>query len=126
VLLVVIAIFLGREMVSMLVGEAALPEHQDAIEAALLDGEDITRIIHLRTLHLGPDEVLVAAKVAVPGAESAADIAESVDAAEARARAAVPLRLQIVIEAAPFDPSEARRDRESWEVDPAPEPDAAD
>lgn len=123
VLLVVIAIFLGREMISMLVGESALPEHQDAIESALLDGEDITRIIHLRTLHLGPDEVLVAAKVAVPGAESAADIAASVDAAEARARAAVPLRLQIVIEAAPFDPdAPVDEDRETWEVDPTPQP----
>src|SRR5699024_9099250 len=118
----VIAVFLAREMISMLVGESALPEHQDAIEAALLDGEDITRIIHLRTLHLGPDEVLVAAKVAVPGATSAADIAAAVDAAEARARASVPLGLQIVIEAAPFDPSEAGGDRETWEVDPTPEP----
>ncbi|MGC5628428.1 cation diffusion facilitator family transporter [Georgenia sp. Z1344] len=122
VLLVVIAIFLAREMISMLVGESALPEHHDAIERSLVDGEDIERIIHMRTLHLGPDEVLVAAKVAVPAVETAADVARAIDAAEVRARDSVPLRLQIYIEPAPFDEGAIPAGRETWEVDPAPDP----
>ncbi|MGC5616595.1 cation diffusion facilitator family transporter [Georgenia sp. Z1491] len=126
VLLVVIAVFLAREMISMLIGESALPEHQAALERALVDGEDIERVIHMRTLHIGPDEVLVAAKVAVPAAETAADVARAVDAVEARARASVPLRLQIYVEPAPFEDGRSpAHDRETWEVDPAPEPPAA-
>lgn len=97
VLLVCIAIFLSWEMRSMLIGESALPEHHAAIEAAL-PGEGIDAVIHMRTLHLGPDEVLVAAKVAVDGSDSAAQIATAINAAEARVRSAVPLRVQIYVE----------------------------
>jgi cation diffusion facilitator family transporter len=96
-LLVVIAIFLALEMHSMLIGEAAMPQHQDAIEAALA-GEGIDRVIHMRTMHLGPDDVLVAAKVAVTATDSAEEIAAAINGAEERVRASVPLRLQIYIE----------------------------
>lgn len=96
-LLVCIAIFLSWEMRSMLIGESALPEHHAAIEAAL-SGEGIEGVVHMRTLHLGPDEVLVAAKVAVDGSHSAEEIAAAIDAAEGRVRAAVPLRVQIYVE----------------------------
>ncbi|MDD9204854.1 cation transporter, partial [Georgenia sp. 10Sc9-8] len=58
-LLVVIAVFLAIEMASMLIGESALPQHHHAIEAALV-GDGVDSVIHMRTLHLGPDEVLVA------------------------------------------------------------------
>jgi len=97
VLLVVIAVFLAIEMHSMLIGESALPAHHDAIEASL-SGEGIDRVIHMRTMHLGPDDVLVAAKVAVTATDSAEEIAAAINAAEARVRASVPLRLQIYIE----------------------------
>ncbi|WP_127131939.1 cation diffusion facilitator family transporter [Georgenia sp. SYP-B2076] len=97
ILLVVIAIFLAREMASMLLGESALPAHHDAIEKALR-GEGVDEVIHMRTLHLGPDDVLVAAKVAVSANDSAEQIARAIDAAEVRVRAAVPLHLQIYIE----------------------------
>ena len=97
VLLVVIAVFLAIEMHSMLIGESALPAHHDAIEASLC-GEGIDRVIHMRTMHLGPDDVLVAAKVAVTATDSADEGAQAINAAEARVRAAVPLRLQIYIE----------------------------
>jgi cation diffusion facilitator family transporter len=96
-LLVCIAAFLGWEMRSMLIGESALPEHRRAIEEALA-GPGIERVVHIRTLHLGPDDVLVAAKVAVPATATASSIAAAIDDAEARVRAAVPLRLQIYIE----------------------------
>jgi cation diffusion facilitator family transporter len=97
VLLVAIAVFLAWEMTSMLIGESALPEHQRAIEAAL-PGPGIEHVLRMRTLHLGPDDVLVAAKVVVPADATARDVARAVDDAEARVRASVPLRLQIYLE----------------------------
>ena len=96
-LLVVIAVFLAWEMRSMLIGESALPEHQAAIEAALA-GDGIDGVIHMRTMHLGPDDLLVAAKVAVTATDSAEAVARAIDGAEARVRESVPLRLQIYIE----------------------------
>lgn len=89
-LLVVIAVFLAFEMASMLVGESALPEQQAAIHAALSDSEHIERVIHLRTLHIGPDELLVGAKVAIRPDLEASTIATAIDTAEAAVRAAVP------------------------------------
>ena len=66
-LLIVVAVILGVEVKSLLVGEGASPADVDAIKAAAVDGNDIERIIHMKTLYLGPDEMLVAMKVAVPG-----------------------------------------------------------
>jgi cation diffusion facilitator family transporter len=96
-LLVVIAIFLAREMASMLIGESALPSHRRAIEAAL-PGDGIDRVIHMRTMHLGPDEILVAAKVGVPEGATAERIATAIDRAEVRVRASVPLKTLIYLE----------------------------
>jgi len=97
ILLVVIAVFLAMEMYSMLLGESAMPEHHAAIEAAIAGGA-IVGVIHMRTLHLGPDEVLVAAKVAFDPGASATDVAREIDAAETRIRASVPLKLTIYLE----------------------------
>ena len=97
-LLVVIAVFLAVEMKSLLLGEGAAPAQVRAIEAALVDADAIPRVIHLKTLHLGPEELLVAAKIAVDAGESAAGVAEAIDAAEARVRAAVPIARVIYLE----------------------------
>lgn len=97
-LLVVIAVFLAFEMSSMLVGEAALPEQQEAIAAALADAGLVDRVIHMRTLHVGPDELLVAAKVAIGGDDTAASIAAGIDEAEKAIRTAVPTARYIYIE----------------------------
>ena len=97
VLLVVIAVFLAIEMASMLIGESAVPEHHQAIEKALV-GDGVDEVIHMRTLHLGPDEILVAAKVAVTRTDTAEEIAMAIDEAEQRARAAAPLAMQIYLE----------------------------
>lgn len=97
VLLVLIATFLAIEMNSMLLGESALPEHQDSIEAAVV-GDGIRSVIHMRTLHLGPDRVLVAAKVAVEQGATAEQVAHAIDGAEVRIRASVPLDLVIYLE----------------------------
>jgi cation diffusion facilitator family transporter len=100
-LLVVVAIVLSLEMKSLLVGEAASPDQQRAIMAAL--GGDpqsaVQRVIHLRTLHLGPEELLVCAKLAVAHADFAYQVAAAIDAAEQRARECVPgLALVIYLE----------------------------
>ena len=97
-LLVVIAGFLAVEMNSLLIGEAATPADVEKIRGALEAGDDVERVIHLRTLHLGPDEILVAAKIAVAHDESAATVARAIDAAEHRVRTAVPLARLIYLE----------------------------
>ena len=97
-LLVAVAVVLAIETKSLLIGESATMEHVAQIEAAVVDGDSIERIIHMKTLHLGPEELLVAVKVGVPRAATAADIAAAIDAAEIRIREAVPIANVIYIE----------------------------
>jgi cation diffusion facilitator family transporter len=97
-LLVAVAVFLAMETKSLLLGEAATPEDVRRIESALIDGDSVERIIHMKTMHLGPEELLVAAKIAVPKDESAEDVARSIDSAEKRIRAAVPIARLIYLE----------------------------
>ncbi|MEU1625644.1 cation diffusion facilitator family transporter [Streptomyces sp. NPDC020096] len=97
-LLIVIALVLAAETKSLLLGESAGPETVAAIRAAAVDGEVVTRVIHMRTLHLGPEELLVAAKIAVQHDDTAAEVARAIDAAEARIREAVPIARVIYLE----------------------------
>ena len=97
-LLLVIAVFLALEMSSMLVGESAVPEQTAAILAALESEPRVERVIHLRTLHTGPDELLVAAKIAVRHYDTAAAVASAIDGAERRVREAVPESRWIYLE----------------------------
>lgn len=96
-LLVVIAVVLAKETKSMLLGEAATPADLAQVRAALV-GDGVEGVIHLRTMHIGPEELLVAAKVAVPAASTAGDVATAIDAAEQRVRAAVPIATLIYLE----------------------------
>ncbi|WP_280313157.1 cation diffusion facilitator family transporter [Nocardia abscessus] len=97
-LLGVIAVVLIVEMQSLLIGEGATPEENGKIRANLVDDTRIDRVIHLKTQYLGPEELLVAAKVGVvPGLDVAA-IANAIDDAEARVRAAVPAARVIYLE----------------------------
>ncbi|MFF3609993.1 cation diffusion facilitator family transporter [Streptomyces sp. NPDC002463] len=98
VLLVLIALVLAAETKSLLLGEAAGTEEVKKIEAAVVDGETVTRLIHMRTLHLGPEELLVAAKIAVQHDDTAAEVANAINAAEERIRAAVPIARVIYLE----------------------------
>ncbi|MEU1311416.1 cation diffusion facilitator family transporter [Streptomyces cinnamoneus] len=97
-LLVLIALVLAAETKSLLLGEAAGPEQVARIRAAAVDGESVTSVIHMRTLHLGPEELLVAAKIAVRSEDTAAQVARAIDAAEARIREAVPIARVIYLE----------------------------
>jgi len=96
-LLISVAIVLVIETKSLLLGESAVPVQVAAIERAL-PGDGIDRVIHLRTMHLGPDELLVGAKVAMPAELSLADAAAAINAAEERVRAAVPSARVIYLE----------------------------
>lgn len=97
-LLIVIAIFLAIEMTAMLVGESALPEEVAAIRKALEDSSGVERVIHLRTMHVGPDELLVAAKIAIHESDTGAQIAQAINEAEASLRSAVPSAKYIFLE----------------------------
>ena len=96
-LLVTIAVVLAIEMKSLLVGEGASPTVVRAICDAL-PGEGVDDVIHMKTLHLGPEELLVAAKVSVPSALTADAVASAIDAAEKRVRDAVPIARVIYLE----------------------------
>jgi len=98
VLLVCVAVVLAVETKSLLLGEGATPEAVARIEAALVADPSVQRVIHMKTMHLGPDELLVAAKIAVAPTDSAAEVARSIDSAEARIRAAEPVARMIYLE----------------------------
>lgn len=97
VLLVAIAAILAVETKSLLLGESASKSDVAKIEQAISDGGS-TRVIHLKTLHLGPDELLVAAKITVESQENGTQIAADINNAEQRIRAAVPIATAIYLE----------------------------
>lgn len=98
VLLVVIAIILAIETKSLLLGEGAEAHDVAALEKAVTDGPEFERIIHMKTLYLGPEELMVAAKVAVPAGVTAEVLARSINTVEGRIRAAVPTARVIYLE----------------------------
>jgi cation diffusion facilitator family transporter len=108
-LLATAAAILAVEMKSLLIGEAASAEVQRMIVAALEDGPEVDRVIHMRTVHISPDSILVAAKIAVRATDSAAQIAAGIDAAEKRVRAAVPIAGTIYLEPDIYRPSRANQ-----------------
>ncbi|HSL06558.1 MAG TPA: cation diffusion facilitator family transporter [Pseudonocardiaceae bacterium] len=97
VLLGVIAIILIVETKSLLIGEGSGPVEERTIRQALVGG-GVDRVIHLRTQYLGPDELLIAAKIAVPVTMSSTEIARIIDEAEVRVRGAVPAARIIYLE----------------------------
>ena len=122
VLLIAIAIVLAAETKSLLLGEAAGVANVKKIETAIVDGDRVTGIIHMRTLHLGPDELLVAAKIAVQHDCTAAEVAAAIDSAESRMREAVPIARVIYLEPDIYSQTEAAKgaDREATPGGPAP------
>ncbi|HST63801.1 MAG TPA: cation diffusion facilitator family transporter [Mycobacteriales bacterium] len=108
VLLGVIAVVLIVETKSLLIGEGAGPQTVDRIVAALV-GPGVDRVIHLRTQYLGPDELLVAAKIAIPRTTVMERVADSIDDAERRVRQAVPEARLIYLEPDLDRPNGGRR-----------------
>jgi cation diffusion facilitator family transporter len=97
-LLGIAAVVVGYEMKSLLIGEGASTEVSQEIVAAIEEGPEKFRVIHLRTSHVGPESLLVVAKIAVPSALVASTLVTGIDAAEKRVRAAVPIAETIYLE----------------------------
>jgi cation diffusion facilitator family transporter len=98
VLLGIIAVILMIEMHSLLIGEGATSQEGEAIRAALEQTPNVDRLIHIRTQYLGPDELLVGAKIALGADTDLATVAATIDAAESAVRAAVPAARVIYLE----------------------------
>jgi cation diffusion facilitator family transporter len=98
VLLVLVAIVLGIETKSLLVGEGASADDTVRIRDAINADSDVESLIHLKTLYLGPEELLVAAKVAFPTKMKLAEVAAAINSLESRVRAEVPIARVIYIE----------------------------
>ena len=98
VLLVVVAVILGLEMGSLLIGEGASENEVEQIRTALEQTEGVESVIHLKTLYLGPDQLMLGAKIAVASASSGQDIARIIDLAEANIRAILPVAKTIYLE----------------------------
>ncbi|MGN6574393.1 MAG: cation diffusion facilitator family transporter [Nocardioides sp.] len=98
VLLVAVAIVLALETKSLLLGESATPEAQRRIRSALQGTDGVERVIHMKTSHLGPEELLVAAKIGVPRGVSSEQVAATIDAAERAVRQVAPVAQLIYLE----------------------------
>jgi cation diffusion facilitator family transporter len=105
-LLACAAFVVGFETKSLLIGESASEETTAQIVAALEGGSEEFHLIHLRTSHIGPENLLVAAKIGVPADLTAADLAASINAAEKRIRAAVPIAETIYLEPDIYHPGQ--------------------
>ncbi len=97
-LLILVAITLGIETKSLLVGEGATDADHDRIVTAITDGPEIEKHIHIKTIYLGPDELLVAAKLGFTSDRPLADVAADIDRIETRVREAVPTARVIYFE----------------------------
>ena len=106
ILLAVIAVVLAIEMKSLLIGEAVSPKVEAQLRDAILDGPEVSRIIHLRTQHLGPDDVLLAAKLEFT-CETTAALANAIDTVEARVRTSAPTVRLIFFEPDFYDATRA-------------------
>jgi len=90
VLLGIIAIVLATEMKSLLIGEAVSPQLEARIRDAICDGPEVNRIIHLRTMHQSPDDVLLATKLEL-ACDTMPELGRAIDTVEARVRESVPI-----------------------------------
>ena len=98
VLLVAVAVALAIETKSLLLGEAAGTAAVHRIEDAITRTEGVTRLIHMKTLHLGPEEILVAAKIGVDEGVQAAEVADTINRAEHAVREAEPMVTALYLE----------------------------
>jgi cation diffusion facilitator family transporter len=104
-LLGVIAVTLVIEMKSLLIGESASPADLERITRTLESSDDVQRVVHIRTQHLGPDELLVGAKLEFDAGIEFEEVCAAVDRVEQSVRAAVPSARVIYLEPAVARPS---------------------
>ena len=109
VLLVVIAAVLVFEMKSLLIGESAREPMRRKIIEAIEGGDGVSTVLHMRTQHIGPDQLLVAAELQMDSGLNTAGVAAAIDAAEERVRAAVPIARMIYLEPDAVTPKPPRK-----------------
>ena len=93
-----IAIVLAVEMKGLLIGESAADDVQRAIETAIATSPNVVGLIHIRSMHLGPEELLVVAKIDYNHDLTVSELAQAVDTTEVAIRAAAPMAMTIYIE----------------------------
>ncbi len=98
VLLVAVAVIIGLEVKSLLVGEGASDTDVAKIESALLKSQEIDRIIHMKTLYVGPDEFMIGAKISLSAERTMNEVSMIINLAERRIREAVPAARIIYLE----------------------------
>jgi len=109
VLLGIIAIILSVEMKSLLIGESARASDIAAIRAVIEETPEVKRVIHLRTVHLGPDELFVGAKVQLDGELTFDQVAQTINETEQRVRDRCPLVRILYVEPDIYSPARERR-----------------
>ena len=105
-LLVAVAGVLASEMKSLLIGEAASPRDLESIRSVIVDSPSVQRLIHMRTQHLGPDELLVGAKLEFDAGLNFRELSDAIDVVEARIRERIPIARIIYLEPDVYDPEE--------------------
>jgi cation diffusion facilitator family transporter len=108
VVLGAVAIVLAVEMKSLLIGESATPANVAIVREAFLAEGAVRRVIHMRTLHIGPDELLVAAKLEFDASLTLREVSHAIDGVEKRVRERLPIAKIIYIEPDFYDPAAAR------------------
>ena len=106
-LLIAVAIVLGIEMKSLLVGEGANPDDDAAIRTVIEAHPRIVRLIHSKTLYVGPEELLVAAKIGFEADLPLSDVAIAIDEIGKSVRDRVPVARIIYLEADVYQPAKA-------------------
>lgn len=98
ILLLVIGTVLAFEMKSLLIGEGAGDERREQLRRAIEGDPNVVRVIHMRTQFVGPEELLVGARVEFSTALGGDALVEAIDAAEARVRSELPVARLIYLE----------------------------
>jgi divalent metal cation (Fe/Co/Zn/Cd) transporter len=93
-----VAYFLARKTKQLLIGQAVTPRQRARMIELICATPGVRRLVHLRTMHLGPEEVLVGMKIVVDDEAQVKDTAQLVDAVEARLRAELPILKRIYVE----------------------------
>lgn len=101
-----VAAFLARKTKSLLIGQSVTPTQRATIVELVSATAGVEKLVHVRTMHLGPEEVLLGMKIAVAPGTTAAEVATLVDGIEVKLRAALPILKRIYVELA--SPDDAR------------------
>lgn len=107
ILLVVIAITLTVEMKSLLIGESATGEHVASLRQAVEGVASVSRVLDLKTQHIGPEEILVVGKLEFDQSLTNPELSRAIDDVELALRAAIPMTLHIYLEPDMYDPDRA-------------------